>query len=180
MNKKWLTMGVGAGAALIAVVPTLKRRASRITNILKKDHRVVSGLFLSLETVGRTNSRLAKSIFEQIHNEVEVHAQAEEEIFYTAVARLEFGSGDSRIAHSREEHQQIRELMSEISSLEPGSSDFVNKTRTLKEKIQHHVDEEESRIFQIATDQLYPEELEEMGRRFASRKKQLKQRYAAA
>jgi len=180
MNKKWLTVGAGAGAALIAVLPPLKRRAMRITNILKKDHRVVSGLFLSLETVGRTNASLAESIFEQIRTEVEVHAQAEEEIFYTAIARVEFGAGGSKISHSREEHQEIRNLMSSISTMDAGSTEFMSKTTELKEKIQHHVEEEETRIFQIATEQLYPEELEEMGRRFSNRKKELKQRQAAA
>ena len=100
MNKKWIGLGAAGGGALMLVLPMLTRRAMRITTILKKDHRLVSGLFMSLEVAGRADPKLRKAIFDQLKRALELHSQAEEEVFYTDFARIGFGD-----AHSRTEHR---------------------------------------------------------------------------
>src|SRR5262244_1309316 len=84
---KWSLIGSGiaAGAALIPLIPAIKRRAMRVTTILTKDHRMVSGMIRTLEMTPRFNSVVRNTLFQQIRNNVMVHAQAEEEVLYPAM-----------------------------------------------------------------------------------------------
>src|SRR5438874_13813954 len=96
---KWGIVGgvVAVGAALIPLIPVMKRRAMRVTTILKKDHRMVSGLIMTLQMTPRINSTVRKTLFEQIRNNVMVHAQAEEEVLYPTMRNLMFQSGESKV-----------------------------------------------------------------------------------
>src|SRR5262245_37510756 len=87
---KWgLISGVIAGgAALIPLVPAIRKRAMRVTTILKKDHRMVSGLITTLQMTPRINGMVRMALLNQIHNQVMVHAQVEEEVFYPAMRNL--------------------------------------------------------------------------------------------
>src|SRR6266550_832215 len=87
--------GIAAGVALIPLIPAIKRRAMRVTTILKKDHRVVSGLIMTLEITPKINSTVRKTLFEQIRHSVMVHAQAEEEVLYPAMRNLMVVAGAS-------------------------------------------------------------------------------------
>src|SRR5262245_44923843 len=92
---KWSLIGSGiaVGVALIPLIPAIKRRAMRLTTILTKDHRMVSGLIRTLEMTPRWNAMVRKSLFEQIRNNVMVHAQAEEEVLYPTMRNLMFMGG---------------------------------------------------------------------------------------
>src|SRR5215831_15571364 len=96
---KWSLIGSGiaAGAALIPLIPAIRRRAMRVTTILTKDHRMVSGFMRALEMTPRYNTVVRRRLFEQIRNNVMVHAQAEEEVLYPALRNLMFMGGTSRV-----------------------------------------------------------------------------------
>jgi hypothetical protein len=81
---------------------------------------------------------------------------------------------------SRREHQEIRDLLGQIESLDPGSMEFMVKVRELKRQVQRHVNEEETTIFGLATEHMFDEELVELGREFSARKMELKRQRLAA
>src|SRR5262245_51981692 len=87
----WIGAALAASAAMIAVIPTMRRRPMKVTNILKKDHRVVNGMIRALEMTPKMNRTLRNTIFNEIHRQVTMHAQAEEDVFYPAVRNLNFG-----------------------------------------------------------------------------------------
>jgi hypothetical protein len=180
MKTKWVALGAASSATLLSVLPVLKRRAMRITTILKKDHRVVSGMFVTLETLGRANTAARRTLFQTIKTELESHARAEEEVFYTAVARVGSGEAYRVTGHSRDEHQEIIDLLAEINDMDEDDTEFMNKVARLKETVQHHVEEEETKVHTLAISHMYPEELVELGRRFSARKKELKNMRQAA
>src|SRR5689334_17807080 len=65
---KWGAIAVGiAGGALISLIPIIKKRAMRVTTILKKDHRMVSGLIATLQMAPKVNGIVRKTLFDQIH-----------------------------------------------------------------------------------------------------------------
>src|SRR5215468_1302519 len=72
---KWSLIGSGiaAGAGLIPLIPAVKRRAMRVTTILTKDHRMVSGMIRTLEMTPRFNGMVRKTLFDQIRNNFMVH-----------------------------------------------------------------------------------------------------------
>jgi hemerythrin-like domain-containing protein len=178
---KWGLIGgaIAGGVSLIPLVPVLRRRAMRATTILKKDHRMVSGLIATLEMTPRMNTGLRKTLFDQIHHSLMVHTQVEEEIFYPAVRNIGFGQGEQQVNQAFREHQTVKDLLSRMSNMNTTTAEFEATVGELKRNIQHHVDEEENRMFPLVISRMSDEQLESIGTRMHNRKKDLKQHRAA-
>ncbi len=176
---KWVGLAIGGGAALMSFIPVVRRRAMKVTNILKKDHRVVSGMILALEMTPQANGTVRKGLFTEIQRQLTVHAQAEEEVFYPAVRNLNFGFVEQYVNDSYREHDNIKSLLSEISGIDPSSYDFDRKVADLRRTIQHHVEDEEGKIFPMLERQMSSEQLERLGQRIHNKKNDLKKQWAA-
>ena len=177
----WLISAIGGalagGAAIASFAPAVKRRAMRVTTILKKDHRVLSGLFWSIQQT--TNPSIRKSIFTQIQRQLDIHLQAEEEFFYPAVRNLYTTIAEDQVDEATRDHQRIKSLLHEISTTDPNSYAFMSRVNELKETLQQHVEEEENKIFPLALNNMSNQELDYIGRRIHERKTELKERLAA-
>ena len=137
----------------------------RITDMLHQDHEQVSQLFRQLETAGADQRQ---ALLDTIVEELEVHAKAEEQVFYSAVRRV-----SDKIGHAQDEHQKMKSLIGETEGLDPGSDAFMQKARELKQTVEHHVHEEEGPIFADA-ERLGAEELTRLGMDFQSQKDHLR------
>jgi hemerythrin-like domain-containing protein len=171
--------GIAAGAALIPFVPAIRRRAMNVTTILKKDHRMVSGLILSLEMTPRMNGRARKALFEQIRYNLTVHADAEQEVVYPAMKMLSFGQEQEKVDESYREHQTLKDLLGQMERMDAAADEFDGKLKELKDNIQRHVTKEEYAMFPIMTERMSHEQLRDLGRRLHDRKKEIKTRMAA-
>src|SRR5262245_13036924 len=167
---------VASGLAILSV-PALKKRALRATTILKKDHRVVSGLFWTLQQA--TVPSIRQAIFNKIQTELDVHATVEEEIFYPAVRNLYSCNVEAQVEQAQREHQQIRTLCDEVASIDPSSYMFMSKANELRETVEHHVEEEENEMFPLVHRLMSNDELYNLGRRMHDRKYQFEERVAA-
>src|SRR5262245_61827719 len=161
---KWGIIGgaIAGAAAMITIIPALKKRAMRPTTILKKDHRMVSGLVLTLQRTPRINGMVRRRIFEQIRDNLMVHTQAEEEILYPAMRHFMFMGGESKVDESYREHQRIKDLLNDLTTIDPTSYAF---------------DAEE--MFPLLMQRMSADEQEALGRRIHDRKIDLKMRPAA-
>src|SRR5438034_6258982 len=146
---KWGIIGgaIAGTAALIPLIPVIQRRAMRVTTILKKDHRVVSGLIMTLQMTPKINSAVRKTLFEEIRHQVMAHAQAEEEVLYPAMRNIMLVGGASQVNAAYHEHQQVKDLLNDLETIDPMSQAFDRKFEDFKRKIEHHVEEEEREMF---------------------------------
>ena len=178
---KWTLIGSGiaAAAALIPLIPAIKKRTIRVTTILTKDHRLVSGLVATLEMMPRLNGTVRKRLFEQIRMNVMVHAQVEEEILYPVLRNLMLMHGESKVDESYREHQQVKDLLHGLAIMDPNTDAFDNKFEDFKSRIQHHVEEEEDEMFQMVRQRMSTEEQERLGKRIHDRKISLIPKMAA-
>ena len=162
---KWAFVGglIAGGAAIIPLVPKLRKRAMHPALILKKDHRMVSGLIMTLEMTPRINATVRKALFEQIHRSVLVHAQTEEEVLYPALRNVMLGE-EEKITEAYREHQIVKDLLNDMATMDVMSDAFDTKLGQVKNNIKHHVEEEEDEIFEIMT-RMSREKLEELGQR---------------
>ena len=106
--------------------------------VLTEDHRRVEQLFEQFESTG--DPAVAKQIFE----ELSVHTIIEEELLYGLYSAKVDNVG---AAEARTEHQESKDLILELESMEPGSDEYTATMTRLKESVQHHVQEEESEMF---------------------------------
>jgi iron-sulfur cluster repair protein YtfE (RIC family) len=146
------------------------RSAGRASNdalsLLAQDHRAVEKLF----------KRVPKDplVFEQLREELDIHARVEEEIFYPVVEEALRGQGEELIGEARQEHQEVKDLLAELVALDREGDEFEEKLQKLQDSVEHHVEEEEGEIFPKTRRALPPEELVQLGNKMRTRKEEIK------
>jgi len=138
-------------------------------SLLKADHRQVEGWFSSFE---KTRSETRKQeLASRICGALKVHTRIEEEIFYPAFLEM---AQDEDIHHEAVvEHDGAKKLIAEIEAATPADEYFDAKVTVLSEMIKHHVKEEEQPGGMFAKAKKSDMDLAELGKRMATRKKQL-------
>ncbi len=145
--------------------------------LLKADHKVVSGLF---QKVDATEESEHPALFEQIKAELEIHAHIEEAIFYPPLIE----KGDKELSdltkEGIEEHHEVKIFLREISALADETDKFEPKLTVLIENVKHHVMEEEGEMFKMVADQFDAAQLEEWGAQMEAEKAKFKKTSAAS
>ena len=142
--------------------------------LLKKDHQTVRRLLKKLASSAETRRSEAVTVLRQIENELKVHTQIEEEIFYPAFRDAVEGKEEEHIYYEAlEEHHVVDLVMPEIESTGRNSEEFPAKAKVLKDLVEHHAEEEESEMFPKARKAMGAAELRELGLRLQKRKEQL-------
>ena len=137
------------------------------TMLLRADHKLVSGLFEEYENAKSTSKK--QQLVAQICQELSVHAQVEEEIFYPAVKKAL--KDKELIPEATVEHATLKELMSQIEGVEPDGEMFDAKVKVLSEYVEHHVKEEQNEMFPKAKASNL--DMMELGAQIAQRKEEL-------
>jgi hemerythrin superfamily protein len=117
-------------------------------DLLDADHKAVKKMFNEFEklTESRGNTREKKRMLaDQICQELTVHAQIEEEIFYPAIRKAI--KDELMMAEAEVEHMSAKDLIAQIQEMEAGDALFDAKVTVLGEYIDHHVKEERTEMF---------------------------------
>jgi hemerythrin-like domain-containing protein len=118
-------------------------------DLLDADHRAVKKLFKAYEELtksrGRTVAQKKMDLARQICQELTVHAQIEEEIFYPAL-RAAIKDTDM-LAEAEVEHQSAKDLIAQIEGADEADEMFDAKVTVLGEYVDHHVKEERNEMF---------------------------------
>ena len=99
-----------------------------------------------LETKGDSPER--NHLFRELKHELAAHAGAEERCFYTPL--IAFDSTIAQARHGMAEHHEMDELVDELNQMEMSSSGWIAHFTKLRDKVFHHLDDEEHAIFQLA------------------------------
>jgi len=137
--------------------------------LLKKDHKTVSGIFEKLEETTERAVKTREELFGKLKEELDVHAHIEETIFYP-VLKKEAETRDITL-EGFEEHHVIKILLSELSASPVDTEQWTAKLKVLKENVEHHVEEEEEEMFKSAREVLSKDQIEELGARMEEEKK---------
>src|SRR5215831_19011692 len=141
--------------------------------LLVQDHRKVKGLLKQLDGTTERATARRESLFKEIENELKIHTQIEEEIFYPAYKEAARKSDEHLYYEALEEHHLVDMVLPEIMSTDTGSEEFGAKSKVLRELVEHHAEEEEAEMFPRARKVIDGEELREIGRQIQSRKLEL-------
>lgn len=117
--------------------------------MLKSDHQKVESMFGDFAATEKTDAARRKSIADSISLDLKVHTRLEEEVFYPEVAKVS-DEGRSLIDDSIGEHNEIKELVKDVESLDAEDDEFEKKMNMLEEAVTHHVNEEERMVFPFA------------------------------
>ena len=157
-----------------AQTSTGKTAARRTKNdaikLLTADHAKVKKMFKEFEKLSKKDDEEGKQeLATQICQELMVHAQLEEEIFYPAAR--EAIEDEDLMNEAVVEHNSAKELISQIQSMGASDPMFDATVKVLGEYVNHHIEEEQNEIFPKV--EKAKVDLEEIGAEIAQRKEEL-------
>lgn len=143
-------------------------------DLLDADHRAVKKMFKEYEELTGSRARSAAQkkmdLAHQICQELTVHAQIEEEIFYPALR--EVIDVPELLDEAQAEHQQAKELIAQIEAMADGDAAMDDLVSQLARAVENHVKEERDLLFpkaRAAADL----DLDELGARMKERQQEL-------
>jgi hemerythrin superfamily protein len=144
-----------------------ERNMPNATQLIRQDHKKVEGLFKKFQQTKGAQAK--RRLAENAMAELEVHAALEEEIFYPAVKKeVEDGS---MVQEAMEEHQTVKQLISELKGMDEADEEFESQFSQLVENVQHHVEEEENEMLpKVEESEL---DLNSLGQQMSQRKQEM-------
>ena len=130
--------------------------AMRVTDLIAQDHRRVREMFLELERMDAGDGE-RRALLDRIVDELDVHARAEEDVFYPAARAV-----SRRIDDAEAGLAYLRNAIAAFRALDVECADFTLGVRLIKGIVLSHVLEEESGILMDAQ-RMGGDELERLG-----------------
>jgi len=119
-----------------------------ITELILDDHREQRRLFAILEQIGRADTQSLSAVWGRLGIFLELHAAAEEAIFYPAL--LQAGLAAQRQAGAEEEtadairdHNDIRDAVQDVASYQVGTAEWFGAVGAANLANSDHMAEEE-------------------------------------
>ena len=147
-----------------------RRTKNDAIKLLTADHAKVKKMFKEFEKLSKKDDEEGKQeLAMQICQELTVHAQLEEEIFYPAAR--EAIEDEELMNEAMVEHNSAKELIAKIRSMGASDPMFDATVKVLGEYVNHHIEEEQNEIFPKV--EKAKVDLEEIGAEIAQRKEEL-------
>lgn len=144
-----------------------------IFETLKKDHETVAELLDKLESTSARAVKTRQKLFDQLRQELLPHMAAEENYFYPHLLdRTTDHEQRETILEGLEEHHCARTALTDAEEVSLTDERWLPAIKVLKELISHHIEEEESEIFDVAEELI--EDADEAAKRFNAAKKEMK------
>lgn len=134
---------------------------------LEQDHDRQKDLAARLvETSGDSEDR--RQLWADFKAEAEAHANAEEQTFYAAL--IENPDTQEKARHSVSEHKTASDLIEKLGDTDMSSASWLQTFQTLKEELEHHIEEEENEVFPKARSVISDDEATRLADEFETRK----------
>lgn len=144
---------------------------SDIYSKLSADHRQASDLLQELADTGAVDRDRRAALFPTLKQALLLHSKAEEATFYDALRRD--GELRDEIRHAGEEHQEMDSLLEQLEGMDMATAQWGERIMTLQSTVEHHIREEEGKIFRHAKEVLSDTQARELGRAFDAEKARL-------
>lgn len=123
------------------------------------------------------NAQSRKELFKALKVELEAHAAAEERFLYCPIMMDDAGLSSSR--HALSEHHEIEELTEELTTNDPTVAGWLVRAKALRELVHHHLNEEETKFFQVSGKLLSDSQKKTLAKDYLSDYERLKVKFAS-
>jgi len=119
-----------------------------ITQLILDDHHEQRRLFAILDQIDHRDTRALKAIWARLSAFLEIHAEAEERIFYPALLRVGEGAGgkpdaEDETEHAIRDHNKIRAAVAAVDKHAVGSDAWFAAVAAANKENGDHMAEEE-------------------------------------
>lgn len=116
----------------------------------------------------RLSKKYDPELFERLAEELTAHSRAEEAVLYKPV--VDDDRARDKILEGYEEHHVADLVLRELSANSKGTDRWMAKFGVLKENVEHHIEEEESEMFETLRSIVPQERAKAMTGEFESQK----------
>jgi hemerythrin-like domain-containing protein len=143
-------------------------------SMLKEDHKTVRGLLGKMELASGRASKSRDALFAKLEQEIKIHSELENEIFYPAFKDAVRKKDDQQLFfEAEEEHHLVDVVLGGFGDEERQPEEFAAHCKVLKDLVEHHLKEEEQRMFPIAKKVMDKSVLQDLGQRIQERKQEM-------
>lgn len=144
-----------------------------IYEVLTKDHDEVKKILADLVALNKDDDTKRHLLVEQIRDAFIPHARAEEAVFYNSLRMLD--KAKDIAIHGFREHMEAEALLRTLQAMDKFDTSWKETAWKLKEAIEHHIQDEEQRIFTVAKQLFTQDEAIAMAETFESLKPKIKE-----
>ena len=119
-----------------------------IAELILTDHGRQRRSFALLDEMGRSDTTALAAVWDRLRIMLEVHAEAEEEVFYPELLSVGIGAGskDSAAAEAEDaidDHNEIRDAITEVDRCDVGTESWWEAVAGVRKANSDHMGEEE-------------------------------------
>jgi iron-sulfur cluster repair protein YtfE (RIC family) len=141
--------------------------AQNVIDILKQEHEMVLSMLSELASKG-ISGREQK--YESLKENLMPHMIGEEQALYPRLK--EEAEMRDMVLESIEEHGAVKTLLGQLDSASSSEEDsWVAKLKVIQENVDHHISEEEKKIFPQMQQKMSSDELSSLGSRYEEAKR---------
>ncbi len=140
---------------------------TNIFEVLREDHDRQRSLLKTVQdTSGDEKDR--RQSFAELARELDAHAKAEERSLYASM--LAHKTSQPMASHSVHEHNEIDDLVEKLKDMDFSNPNWIRTFEDLAHKVNHHLNEEEHGVFQVAGKVLTEQDKSELVAKFRKEK----------
>ena len=143
-----------------------------IYTALSNDHRLFESQLDSLVKSSKADDDSWKTTLDELRRGLIAHAHAEEAVFYNAIR--ESGESGSLVAHSFAEHATAEGEIRTLGAAKAIDANWTTLVEKLAHDLRHHIQEEETRVFDAARMVLDDDDAKKIGAAFVRMKEEMK------
>jgi molybdopterin converting factor small subunit len=147
----------------------VRESAVDIYSLIKKDHAEIANLFRRLKAA-EGFSETSEQLFAQLREDLELHAHAEERVWYAALQEAE--GTQELVEEALDDHALVQNLLDELAALCMDEETWNEKLEVLEEHVKGHVEEEEGDIFDAAYRLFSAEQAAKLAQRWQTAKQE--------
>jgi len=141
-------------------------------NELKKDHKEVMDILEKLKAGSPTAEKTREKLFAQLKKELVPHMKAEDSTFYQALLATQ--NGRPHALEAKEEHDLTTMVFRQLEETPAKEEIWGAKLKVLKDLVEHHIEEEEEEIFQLAQKEIEKDDFKQILQNFQNEKERVK------
>ena len=134
---------------------------------LKKDHEELKELLEQLIALDKEDD-YREVLVQEIEQALVPHSRAEESVFYNSIRAL--NPDNSELIDSLKEHLEAETLLKTLKVKKTANIDWKPTAIKIKDALEHHIQNEESRIFSVARKIFSEEDAKMLGTAFVEMK----------
>ena len=142
-----------------------------IYEALSRDHRMFERQLDQLVAASKAGDDGWKSTLDELRRALIAHAHAEEAVFYNALREQDTAKG--LVAHSYMEHAAAEGEVRTLGAAKLLDANWTTLAEKLRKDLLHHIQEEESRVFEAARGIFDAEEARQIGAAFERMKAEM-------